>query len=225
MGALYDFDLIVIGGGIAGFVSAVTANGLGKRVAIVEKRKVGGNCTNFTCIPSKALIRVGHVARELAHLDHLGLQTAPTATLDTSHVMDHIRSVVRRAYEKDLPETFEEMGITVLAGAAAFVDRHKIEFGGSFLTADKFVIATGTRPFIPPIGGLSEIDYLTNENLYELDSLPKSLIILGAGVDRARVRLCIWETGCGNHGCRDGDASLAHGGPGAGQQAAANAEK
>ena len=183
MGALYDFDLIVIGGGIAGFVSAVTANGLGKRVAIVEKRKVGGNCTNFTCIPSKALIRVGHVARELAHLDHLGLQTAPTATLDTSHVMDHIRSVVRRAYEKDLPETFEEMGITVLAGAAAFVDRHKIEFGGSFLTADKFVIATGTRPFIPPIGGLSEIDYLTNENLYELDSLPKSLIILGAGVD------------------------------------------
>jgi pyruvate/2-oxoglutarate dehydrogenase complex dihydrolipoamide dehydrogenase (E3) component/anti-anti-sigma regulatory factor len=183
MGTHYDFDLIVIGGGIAGFVSAVTANGLGKRVAIVEKRKVGGNCTNFTCIPSKALIRVSHVARELAHLDHLGLQTAPTATLDTSHVMDHIRSVVRRAYEKDLPETFEEMGITVLAGAAAFVDRHKIEVGGSFLTADKFVIATGTRPFIPPIGGLSEIDYLTNENLYELDSLPKSLIILGAGVD------------------------------------------
>ncbi len=183
MGALYDFDLIVIGGGIAGFVSAVTANGLGKRVAIVEKRKVGGNCTNFTCIPSKALIRVGHVTRELAHLDHLGLRTAPATTLDTSHVMAHIRSVVRKAYEKDLPETFEEIGITVLKGAAAFVDRHKIEFGGSSLTADKFVIAAGTRPFIPPIEGLSEIDYLTNENIYELDSLPKSLIILGAGVD------------------------------------------
>ncbi len=183
MGTRYDFDLIVIGGGIAGFVSAVTANGLGKRVAIVEKQRVGGNCTNFTCIPSKALIRAGHLARELAHLDRLGLQTAPIAALGTGQVMARIRSVVRKAHDKDLPETFEEIGITVLAGTAAFADRHKIEIGGTLLTADKFVIATGTRPFIPPIGGLSEIDYLTNENLYELDSLPKSLIILGAGVD------------------------------------------
>jgi pyruvate/2-oxoglutarate dehydrogenase complex dihydrolipoamide dehydrogenase (E3) component/anti-anti-sigma regulatory factor len=183
MGTHYDFDLIVIGGGIAGFVSAVTANGLGKRVAIVEKRKIGGNCTNFTCIPSKALIRAGHVARELAHLDHFGLQTSPEIVLDTHHVMARIRSVVQKAYEKDLPETFEEIGITVIPGRAAFTNRHTVGVDGTILTADKFIVATGTRPFIPPITGLQEIDYLTNENLYELDGLPKSLIVLGGGVD------------------------------------------
>jgi pyruvate/2-oxoglutarate dehydrogenase complex dihydrolipoamide dehydrogenase (E3) component/anti-anti-sigma regulatory factor len=179
----YDFDVIVIGGGISGFVSSVTANGLGKHVAIIEKRKAGGNCTNFTCIPSKSLIRAGHLARELAHLDHFGLRTTPEAVLDTHRVMARIRSVVQRAYEKDLPETFEEIGISVVQGTATFVDRHRINVNSASLTAEKFIIATGTRPFIPPINGLPNIDYLTNENLYELDSLPGSLIVLGGGVD------------------------------------------
>ena len=180
---VYDYDLIVIGAGIAGFVSAVTANGLGKRVAIIEKRKVGGNCTNFTCIPSKALIRLSHLSRELVHLNHLGLQTTPEFVLDTRHVMAHIRSVVQKAYEKDLPETFEKIGIKVLSGAAAFVNPHGIQVDGATLTAEKFVVAVGTRPLVPPINGLKEIDYLTNENLYQLESLPRSLIILGGGVD------------------------------------------
>ena len=179
----YDYDLIVIGAGIAGFVSAVTANGLGKRVAIIEKRKVGGNCTNFTCIPSKALIRSSHLSREIVHLDHLGLQAALGSVVDTRHVMAHIRSVVQKAYEKDLPETFEKIGISVLSGAAAFLDQHRIQVDGATITAEKFIVAVGTRPLIPPITGLREIDYLTNENLYELDSLPRSLIILGGGVD------------------------------------------
>jgi pyruvate/2-oxoglutarate dehydrogenase complex dihydrolipoamide dehydrogenase (E3) component/anti-anti-sigma regulatory factor len=183
MSKSYDYDLVVIGAGIAGFVSAVTANGLGNRVAIIEKRKVGGNCTNFTCIPSKALIRSSHLSRELVHLDHLGLQSTLDGVVDTRHVMAHIRSVVQKAYEKDLPETFEKIGINVLSGAAAFLDQHSIQVDGATITAEKFIVAVGTRPLIPPITGLREIDYLTNENLYELDSLPGSLIILGGGVD------------------------------------------
>jgi dihydrolipoamide dehydrogenase len=99
----HDFDVVVIGGGIGGFVSAVTANSLGKRVAIVEKRKVGGNCTNFTCIPSKALIRTSHVNRELTYLDDMGLSALSMSGVDTKNVMTRIRSVVRKAYEKDLP--------------------------------------------------------------------------------------------------------------------------
>jgi pyruvate/2-oxoglutarate dehydrogenase complex dihydrolipoamide dehydrogenase (E3) component/anti-anti-sigma regulatory factor len=183
MAKAHDYDVIVIGAGIAGFVSAVTANGLGKRVAIIEKRKVGGNCTNFTCIPSKALIRSSHVSREMAHLDRLGLQTASTAGLDTGQVMAQIRSVIQKAYEKDLPETFEKIGIHVLPGAASFVDQHQIQVDGQTLSAEKFIVAVGTRPLIPPITGLRDVDYLTNENLYQLDSLPRSLIILGGGVD------------------------------------------
>ena len=183
MAKSYDYDVIVIGAGIAGMVSAVTANGLGKRVAVIEKRKVGGNCTNFTCVPSKTLIRLSHTSREISRLVSLGLLSDEATTMDSRNVMAHIRSVVKRAYEKDVPETFEHIGITMLSGSAAFVDRHHIEVNGRTISASNFIIAVGTRPLIPPISGISDIDYLTNETLYELDDLPKSLIILGGGVD------------------------------------------
>jgi pyruvate/2-oxoglutarate dehydrogenase complex dihydrolipoamide dehydrogenase (E3) component/anti-anti-sigma regulatory factor len=179
----YDYDVIVIGAGIAGMVAAVTANGVGKRVAVVEKRIVGGNCTNYTCIPSKTLIRLSHANREISRLASLGLLIGERPTVDSRNVMSHIRSVVKRAYEKDVPETFEQIGITMVSGAAAFVDRRHIEVNGRTLSAASFIIAVGTRPLIPPISGISDISYLTNETLYELDDLPKSLIILGGGVD------------------------------------------
>lgn len=179
----YDYDVVVIGAGIAGFVAAVTANSLGKRVAIVEKRKVGGNCTNFTCIPSKALIRAGHVRENATHLERMGLGVLPFFAIDTKNVLPRIRSVIQSAYEKDRPETFKEVGIEVLSGEASFVDPHRITHDCQVISSEKFIIAVGTRPLVPPIRGLEKLDYLTNENLYELNTLPKSLIILGGGVD------------------------------------------
>jgi pyruvate/2-oxoglutarate dehydrogenase complex dihydrolipoamide dehydrogenase (E3) component/anti-anti-sigma regulatory factor len=183
MGVKYDFDVVVIGAGIGGFVSAVTANSLGKKVAIVEKRKVGGNCTNFTCIPSKALIRASHARKDAAHLERMGLGAHSPVNIDTSNVLPRIRSVIQKAYEKDLPETFREIGIEVLSGEASFVDSHRIVHDCRVISSEKFIIAVGTRPLVPPIAGLADLEYLTNENLYELDALPKSLIILGGGVD------------------------------------------
>ncbi|MDQ7785052.1 MAG: FAD-dependent oxidoreductase [Desulfomonilaceae bacterium] len=183
MAQSYDYDLVVIGAGIAGMVSAVTANGLGKRVAVVEKGLVGGNCTNFTCIPSKTLIRLSHAGREMSRLASLGLVSGEAPAVDGRNVMAHIRSVVRKAYEKDVPETFEQIGISMISGSAAFVDRHHIEVNGQTISASHFIIAVGTRPLIPPISGIDDVDYLTNETLYNLDDLPKSLIILGGGVD------------------------------------------
>ncbi|MDQ1239199.1 MAG: hypothetical protein QG577_1384 [Thermodesulfobacteriota bacterium] len=183
MSSRYDYDVVVIGAGIAGMVSAVTARGLGKRVAVVEKRKVGGNCTNFTCIPSKTLIRLSHVRREISHLIHAGILDDQAGLVNGSNVMDRIRSVVQTAYEKDIPETFEQIGITMLEGSASFVDRHHIQVNGRRISSEYFILAVGTRPFIPPIEGIHSVNYLTNETLYELEDLPKSLIILGGGVD------------------------------------------
>jgi len=183
MGSKYDFDVAVIGAGIAGMVAAVTARGLGQRVAVVEKQRIGGNCTNTTCIPSKTLIRLGHLFRDLSWLADQGIVANPVINLNKAGVMPRIRSVVRTAYEKDGPETFEEIGITVLNGSASFVDRHNLDVSGQTISSDKIIIAVGTRPFIPPLKGIQRVPYLTNETLYDLEEIPKSLAILGGGVD------------------------------------------
>jgi len=179
----YDYDVIVIGAGIAGMVSAVTANALGKRVAVIEKSKVGGNCTNSTCIPSKALIRLSHLNRDMNRLDMSGLISAPAGGMAGREVMRHIRDIVQKAYEKDLPETFEHIGINMISGTASFTDSRRIMVNGRTLSARKFIIATGTLPLIPPIDGIEHVDYLTNETIYQLDQLPGSMIVLGGGVD------------------------------------------
>jgi anti-anti-sigma factor len=179
----YDYDVIVIGAGIAGMVSAVTANALGKHVAVVEKSKVGGNCTNTTCIPSKALIRLSHLGRDMSQLDRLGLGSASADDLIVREFMPYIRSIVQKAYEKDLPETFERIGIDMVQAEASFIDPHYIKVKEQTLSAEKFIIAAGTSPLIPSLEGLENIDYLTNETLYQSEEWPGSLIILGGGVD------------------------------------------
>lgn len=178
-----DYDLIVIGAGIAGMVAAVTANGLGKRVAVIEKNRVGGNCTNATCIPSKTLIRLSHLNSGIAQLRRLGLTMDQTGALQGRKIMPHIRGIVQRAYEKDLPETFARVGIHIIPGAASFVDSRRVEAAGQILSARKFIVAAGTSPLIPAIPGIAEIGFLTNETLYSLEDLPGSILIIGGGVD------------------------------------------
>ncbi|MBM7557420.1 dihydrolipoyl dehydrogenase family protein [Halanaerobacter jeridensis] len=175
----YEYDLIVIGGGAAGITSAFTAQGLGKKVAIVEENKLGGECTWSGCVPSKALIKASKVAHESQTADKYGIKT--TVEIDDEEVLDYVNSVIQKVYQKENPEVFAEAGITVFKERAEFVDGQTLNVGTEEITADKIMIATGSKPFVPPIPGLDEVDYLTNESFFELSELPASMIVLGGG--------------------------------------------
>lgn len=177
----FDYDIIVIGGGGGGLTSAKLARGLGKKVALVEKDKLGGECTWTGCVPSKAIIKSAAVAYTANHLSKFGLTPRETVAFDTTQVMDHVRGVVEKVYRTHTPDTLTKLGIDVLFGEPVFIDNHHIGLEKRTISAHKFVLATGSVPFVPPIEGLDTVDYLTNQNLFALDQLPKSMIILGGG--------------------------------------------
>src|SRR5208283_1364279 len=177
----YDYDLIVIGGGAGGFVASKLANGLGKKVAIIEKNKLGGECTLSGCIPSKALIKSGNVAWQARNLKSYGLSAKNGILINTDNVMKHVRSVVQKVYDSHQPWMFEKLGIEILWGNPHFMDNHTIELAGRTLSAKAFIVATGSSAFIPPIEGIDTTPYLTNQTFFEIDALPSSLIVLGGG--------------------------------------------
>ena len=175
-----DYDLIVIGGGSAGLVAAKFAKGLGKKTAIVENGKLGGDCTHTGCIPSKTLLHSAHMAQNIRNLKEYGL-TMDTSSLDTSKVMQHVRQTVSGVYESETPDVLRQEGIDVIEGSASFTDRNTIVVNGSRITSEKFLLATGSSPLIPDIKGLSSVNYYTNETIFSIEELPASAIILGGG--------------------------------------------
>jgi pyruvate/2-oxoglutarate dehydrogenase complex dihydrolipoamide dehydrogenase (E3) component len=176
---MYDYDLVVIGGGAAGITSAFTAQGLEKKVAIVEENKLGGECTWSGCIPSKALIKASKVAQQSHKAEKYGIET--TVEIDDAKVLDYVNSVIQKVYNKEDPAVFNEAGIDVFEKRAEFIDKYTLKVGTEEVTAEKIMIATGSNAFVPPIPGLEEVDYLTNESFFELTELPESMIVLGGG--------------------------------------------
>jgi len=146
----YDYDLIAIGAGAGGFVSAKFAAGLGKKVAMIEKKKLGGECTNAGCVPSKALIKAASVARQVKHLSDYGLEIAGEMNLSTKNVMRYVRDAVKKVYDSHPASAFEKLGITVLFGEPKFLDSHHISLGNRVLSSGKFMIATGSSAFSRP---------------------------------------------------------------------------
>jgi pyruvate/2-oxoglutarate dehydrogenase complex dihydrolipoamide dehydrogenase (E3) component len=177
----FDYDLIVLGGGAAGFVSAKMAQGLGKKVALIEKDRLGGDCTWFGCIPSKTLIKVSTIAHQIKNTGKFGLLQNTDISLDTDHVMEHVRSVVKRVYDGHTPETFTKIGIDIFFGEAQFIDNRRIALGDKILSAKKYMISTGSSPFIPDIQGLDAVPYHTNRTIFDIEKLPASMIVLGGG--------------------------------------------
>jgi pyruvate/2-oxoglutarate dehydrogenase complex dihydrolipoamide dehydrogenase (E3) component len=175
-----DHDLIIIGGGSAGLTAAGFGVQLGLRVALVEKHLIGGDCTWTGCVPSKTLLKAAKVAHEMRTADRYGL-TPIEPQVDLKTVMAHVRSVVAQVYEEESPEALRADGMDVYLGPARFVDPHTLAVGDTVLTARRFLLATGAHPFIPPIAGLDDVQYLTYERLWDLEDLPHHLLVVGAG--------------------------------------------
>ncbi|MCC6544641.1 MAG: FAD-dependent oxidoreductase [Nitrospirae bacterium] len=177
----YDYDIIVIGGGAAGFVSSKLASGLGKKVAMIEKDKLGGECTLNGCVPSKALINSSRIAHKIMNAGQYGLAINSLLEINTEQVMSHVRSVVQRVYDGHRPEVFQKQGIDVLFGAPTFIDNHQILLNGKKMSANKMIISTGSSPLVPLIDGIDTVPVFTNQNIFNMERLPSSMIILGGG--------------------------------------------
>lgn len=177
----YDRDLIVIGGGAGGLVVASVAGQLGLKVCLIEKRPLlGGDCLHYGCVPSKALLRSAHVAHMMRNAAEVGIESHEPV-VDMKNINASIQQVVDTIQQHDSHERFESYGIEIITGTASFSSKHNVEVEGRSLSAKRFVIATGSTAFIPPVDGLQDIDYLTNEDMFSLDSTPESLLILGGG--------------------------------------------
>ncbi len=176
----FTHDLIVIGAGAAGLTAAGGAAMFGLKVALVEADRMGGECLNTGCVPSKALIAAADRARQGRLGERFGVALGPPQVA-WEGVSAHISEAIAAIEPHDSQERFEAMGVEVIRVWAEFIGRDRIRAGTRELRAPRIVIATGSKPAMPPIAGLDAIACLTNENLFELDELPRHLIVVGAG--------------------------------------------
>lgn len=180
--AEYDFDMGVIGGGAAGLTITAGAAQLGAKTILVEKEKaLGGDCLHFGCVPSKTLIRTAHVYHFMKNAEAFGLPSVDLPPVDYRAVAKRIQSVIGTIQEHDSEERFCSLGAKVAFGNPAFLDDHTIQLNGNKYSAKTWTIATGSSAGIPPIEGLDKTPFITNKEIFSLDHLPKSMIILGAG--------------------------------------------
>ncbi len=174
-------DLVILGGGAGGLVVASVAAQLGLEVTLIEKAgKLGGDCLHYGCVPSKTLIHAARVASLMRRGPEFGLP-ACEEEVDLGKVADHVQSVIERIQVHDDPERFRSYGCEVLFGAATFTGPRKVQVNDQVIRGRRFVIATGSQPFVPPIEGLQDAGYLTNEDLFALRDLPRRLVVLGGG--------------------------------------------
>src|SRR5256714_7133287 len=174
-------DICVIGAGSGGLSVAAAAAAFGVPVVLIEKGKMGGDCLNYGCVPSKALLAAAKHAVEPKRVAPFGL-TLPRAEIDFAKVNAHVHGVIGAIAPNDSKERFTGLGVHLIEGAARFKDTATVAVDDRFeIKARRFVIATGSSPAAPPIPGVAETPYLTNETIFELKRCPEHLIILGAG--------------------------------------------
>lgn len=173
-------DLLVIGAGSGGLSVAAGAVQMGASVVLLEGHKMGGDCLNFGCVPSKALIASGKVAYAQSHAAQYGV-TNVTPDVDYAAAKDHVAGVIAQIEPVDSQERFEGLGVRVLREYGAFVSPKEVKAGDHLITARRVIIATGSSPFVPPIPGLENVPYETNETIFELREKPGHLLVIGGG--------------------------------------------
>jgi pyruvate/2-oxoglutarate dehydrogenase complex dihydrolipoamide dehydrogenase (E3) component len=173
-------DLVIVGGGSGGLSAAAFAAQLGARVVLVEKDRIGGDCTWSGCVPSKTLLKTAKVAHEMRTAHRYGLPAAQPQ-VDLKAVMDHVRDVIGGIAMEESPEALRASGIEVVLGEARFVDSHTLVVGDTTLAARRFLITTGARPFVPPVCGLDDVAYLNYDTVWDLETLPGHLLVVGGG--------------------------------------------
>ncbi|NEZ60135.1 FAD-dependent oxidoreductase, partial [Adonisia turfae] len=162
-----EYDLVVIGGGSAGLVAASAGAQLKARVALVEKHLLGGDCLHYGCVPSKSLIHAGQVAHHVRTGSQFGIYTSKP-TIKFEEAINHVQNVIGIIQEHDSTERFEALGVDVFYGSGQFTDSKTFEVNGKQLKGRNFLISTGSRPAIPPIEGIKEAGFLTNEQVFSL---------------------------------------------------------
>ncbi len=174
------YDLVVNGGGSGG----LSAVGFGVEshasVALIEKNRIGGDCTWSGCVPSKSLLKAAKIAHHMRTAGQYGI-TAHEPDVDMQAVMGRVHSIIDETYEEEKPEVYRDRGVDVYIGEARFVNPHTLRVGDDTIKARNVVIATGAHPFVPPIEGIDSVDYLTYESIWHIKELPKHLIVLGGG--------------------------------------------
>jgi len=175
-----EFDIVVIGGGAGGLVVAAGGAALGAKVALVDRHRLGGDCLWYGCVPSKALIQSARIAHTMRHAERWALRPADPAP-DLAQVMERVRGVIAGIEPNDSPERFRALGVDVTFGDGRFTAPDAFEIAGRRLTGTTFVLATGSRPAVPDIPGLTQTPYLTNETLFDLREAVPSLLVVGAG--------------------------------------------
>ena len=175
-----QYDIAVIGAGSAGLTAARFAARLGKRVALIEANRVGGDCTWTGCVPSKALLHAAKVAHTVRNANRYGISTGDQQ-VDFAAVMCRVKSAVKEVYGHESPDALRSEGIEVLKGRAQFQDARTLVVDQQEVSARRFLICTGAAPFVPDIPGLGDTPYLTYETFWDLRTLPDRLVIIGGG--------------------------------------------
>ncbi len=190
----FDRDIVVIGAGSAGLVSAYIGAAVKAKVSLIEKHKMGGDCLNTGCVPSKALIRSAKLVSQIRRHQAYGLKSA-SVEFDFADVMDRVHRVIKTVEPHDSVERYQGLGVDVILGEAVIRSPYEVEVNGKTLVTRNIIVAAGARPFVPPIPGIEDVGYYTSDTLWEMQELPKRLVVLGGGPIGSELTQCFARFG------------------------------